>query len=399
MKKGIVRGALLGLVCLCALAIHRKWLPDKSCWQNSSQDEISIKLSTDSLVKVEDVFSEIDLCYLDSTDDANISGVALSTKMFDDIILVESSNGVIYAYNYMGHFIGSSKNVRGNGHGEFNVFTGFSYNRYSKQLEILTPKEMLFYDTCFQYKSKQEIPTEDPENDERGTFYRQIFDLSKTRHILLTSPIENRPNEFVVFNSNSENEEERFSYNKYAITESSMQELSFFELNNQRYLFFPPCLTNKIFICDKDGKVEHFAAYTGSELITSKDVEPYSRNRNKMLEFLAYKCNKIMPLRGMGDGKRICTFFKKGGSTLETYTTIFNINDRTSKTVRNRTKIDVYLPIFSKLSGDTLFALVPPQDIGKMGKLSILNKKSKSLVESASDESNYAIAKYILSKK
>ena len=365
---------------------------------NKEKDEINIMLSTDTLTNVEDLFSEIDLCYLDSNDNSNISGVALSTKMFDDIILVESSNGIIYVYNYLGKFLGSSKNVRGNGHGEFNVFTGFSYNRYSQQLEILTPKEMLFYDSNFRYTSKIEIPTEDPQKDVRGTFYRQIFDFSKTQHILLTSPIENRPNEFVLFNSNSIKEGERFSYDKYAITESSMQEQSFFELNDQEYLFFPPCLTNKIFTCNKNGKVEPYATYTGSELISSKDVEIYSKNRNKMLEFLAYKCNKIMPLRGLGNSKRICTFFKKGGSTLDTYTTIFNINNRTSKTVRNRTRTDVYLPIFSKMSGDTLFALVPPQDIKKMGKLSILNRKSKSLIESASDETNYAIAKYILSK-
>lgn len=133
-------------------------------------------------------------------------------------------------------------------------------------------------------------------------------------------------------------------------------------------------------------------------MIGVEDVKPYKNNRNKMLEYLTFKCEKIIPLRGLGNDKLVCTFFKAGGTTHDTYTSFFNLKDRKSKTIKNRENGVVNLPIFSKIEGDTLYALVPPEDVKKMGTLSILNQKSRQLVKTASDDANYALAKYILSK-
>lgn len=363
------------------------------------EDTIEVNLSKDNLSDIEDVFSEIDMCYLGDTVDAAISGVVLSAQMQDGIIIVEGSEGVLYVYDYLGRFLGDSKNVRGNGSGEFKVMTGYTYNRYSKQIEVLTPNDMLFYDTSFRFLGKKRIPTESPQQNKKGTFFRQIYDISESKHILLTSSLERRQNEFIIFDSNLLKEEENFSYNNYEIADISMQQQSFSELNSQQYLFFPNCLTNKVFIYDSnDGKIIPYIKYTGGDLIGVEDVKPYKNNRNKMLEYLAFKCEKIIPLRGLGNDKFVCTFFKAGGTTRDTYTSFFNLKDRKSKTIKNREETVVNLPIFSKIEGDTLYALVPPADVKKMGSLSILNQKSRQLVKTASDDANYALAKYILSK-
>lgn len=118
-----------------------------------------------------------------------------------------------------------------------------------------------------------------------------------------------------------------------------------------------------------------------------------------MLEYLTFKCEKIIPLRGLGNNDVIYTFFKAGGTTRETYTSIFYIKDKTSKNLKNRTETTVKIPVFNKIKGDTLYALVTPEDVKKMKHLSILNQKSKQLIEKASDETNYALARYTLSKK
>lgn len=365
-----------------------------------AENTIEIDLSKENLSSVERVFSEVDICYLDNTDDAAISGVVLSTQMQDGIMLVEGNEGILYVYDYSGHFLSSSKKVKGHGHGEFNIFTGYSYNSFSKQIEILTPNELLFYDTSFKFIKKTKIPTESPQKDIKGTFFRQIYDTSESKHIFLTSPIERRQNELIIFDSNSLKEEKNISYNNYVIAETSMQEQGFFGLDSQQYLFFPTCLTNKVFIYDNNNKsVRPYIKYVGLELISEEDVKPYENNRNKMLEYLAFKCEKIIPLRGFGNNDVIGTFFKAGRTTRDTYTSFFYVKDRTSKTIKNREETKVNLPIFNTIEGDTLYALVPPEDVKKIGRLSILNQKSKKLIENASDNTNYALAKYILSKR
>lgn len=386
--------------CIAAVMIITAAL-NVAC-QNNKMDKgtIKIDLSKGSLSNIEDVFSEIDICYLDSTEDAIISGVVLSCQMNDDIMIVEGSEGILYVYDYFGHYIGSSKRTKGNGHGEFNVFTGYSYNNYTKRVEIVTPNELLFYDTSFNFLGKKKIPTESPQKDLNGTFFRQIYDISESKHILLTSPIERKRNEFFTFDSNIAKEEDNISYNSYEIAEISMQEQSFYELNKTQYLFFPPCLTNKAFIYDNNSrKIKPYIEYIGTDLINTEDVKQYKNNRNKMLEYLTFKCEKIIPLRGLGNNDVIYTFFKAGGTTRETYTSIFYIKDKTSKNLKNRTETTVKIPVFNKIKGDTLYALVTPEDVKKMKHLSILNQKSKQLIEKASDETNYALARYTLSKK
>ena len=365
-----------------------------------NKESMEVKLSKDNLSSIEEVFSEIDICYLGDTVDTEISGVAVSVQMRDGIILVEGSEGVLYVYDYSGHFLGNSKNVRGKGRGEFNIMTGYTYNRYSKQIEVLTPVDLLFYDTNFRFLGKKRIPTEYPEQNKKGTFFRQICDISESRHIMLTSPLENRQNELVLFDSNLLKEEYCISYNDYEIAEISMQEQSFFELNSQQYLFFPNCVTNKVFIFDSnDESLVSYIKYTGEDLISAEDVKPYKNNRNKMLEYLAFKSAKIIPLRGMGNESLICTLFKAGGTTRDTYTSFFNVKNGNSKTIKNREKGVVNLPIFNRIEGDTLYAIVPPEDVKKMETLSILNKKSRQLIKTAPEDGKYAIAKYILSRR
>ena len=303
-------------------------------------------------------------------------------------------------YDFSVRFLGYSKNVRGKGRGEFNIMTGYTYNRYSKQIEVLTPVDLLFYDTNFRFLGKKRIPTEYPEQNKKGTFFRQICDISESRHIMLTSPLENRQNELVLFDSNLLKEEYCISYNDYEIAEISMQEQSFFELNSQQYLFFPNCVTNKVFIFDSnDENLVSYIKYTGEDLISAEDVKPFKNNRNKMLEYLAFKSAKIIPLRGMGNESLICTLFKAGGTTRDTYTSFFNVKNGNSKTIKNREKGVVNLPIFNRIEGDTLYAIVPPEDVKKMETLSILNKKSRQLIKTAPEDGKYAIAKYILSRR
>ena len=365
-----------------------------------NKESMEVKLSKDNLSSIEEVFSEIDICYLGDTVETEISGVVVSVQMRDGIILVEGSEGVLYVYDYSGHFLGNSKNVRGKGRGEFNIMTGYTYNRYSKQIEVLTPVDLLFYDTNFRFLGKKRIPTEYPEQNKKGTFFRQICDISESRHIMLTSPLENRQNELVLFDSNLLKEEYCISYNDYEIAEISMQEQSFFELNSQQYLFFPNCVTNKVFIFDSnDESLVSYIKYTGEDLISAEDVKPYKNNRNKMLEYLAFKSAKIIPLRGMGNESLICTLFKAGGTTRDTYTSFFNVKNGNSKTIKNREKGVVNLPIFNRIEGDTLYAIVPPEDVKKMETLSILNKKSRQLIKTAPEDGKYAIAKYILSRR
>ncbi|MGM9718503.1 MAG: 6-bladed beta-propeller [Prevotella sp.] len=365
-----------------------------------NKESMEVKLSKDNLSSIEEVFSEIDICYLGDTVDTEISGVAVSVQMRDGIILVEGSEGVLYVYDYSGHFLGNSKNVRGKGRGEFNIMTGYTYNRYSKQIEVLTPVDLLFYDTNFRFLGKKRIPTEYPEQNKKGTIFRQICDISESRHIMLTSPLEKRQNELVLFDSNLLKEEYCISYNDYEIAEISMQEQSFFELNSQQYLFFPNCVTNKVFIFDSnDESLVSYIKYTGEDLISAEDVKPYKNNRNKMLEYLAFKSAKIIPLRGMGNESLICTLFKAGGTTRDTYTSFFNVKNGNSKTIKNREKGVVNLPIFNRIEGDTLYAIVPPEDVKKMETLSILNKKSRQLIKTAPEDGKYAIAKYILSRR
>ena len=93
--------------CIAAVMIITAAL-NVAC-QNNKMDKgtIKIDLSKGSLSNIEDVFSEIDICYLDSTEDAIISGVVLSCQMNDDIMIVEGSEGILYVYDYFGHYIGS----------------------------------------------------------------------------------------------------------------------------------------------------------------------------------------------------------------------------------------------------------------------------------------------------
>lgn len=101
----------------------------------------------------QELFSKVEIISLQNKDDLILSNVS-QIIVEEPYILIKDSKNVIYVYTDKGNLVSSSSRKIGNGLGEYSIVTAFGFNSNTNHVEILTPQNLLCYDTHFNFVKK-----------------------------------------------------------------------------------------------------------------------------------------------------------------------------------------------------------------------------------------------------
>lgn len=276
-----------------------------SCANKSeNSDEIQvIDLSNPEQVSLGDVFSELEVIYMD----AGVKSIVPSANYVqpcDDKYVFKDNRDNFYVFDKKGRFISSSKLVDGHGHGEIVTPMGGCYNPYSKNIEIITPTNLMFYDVNFKFIKSVPLPTEYPNasNNNTSLFFYDIYDLSDHLHVLMSNKDLRSPalNTLSIFDSEKQEIVKTISYDKDVMGKFLNQAFSFQNYADDEIIFIPPCYSKYAYKFDKDElELRRFVSFNyGDEFYTAEDLKPILKetNTDKYIEYLS-KNYKRSPMR------------------------------------------------------------------------------------------------------
>jgi len=238
--------------CLLSLVI----LQLCSCVNSAENtDEIhELDISTPKQVSLDDVFSGLDVVYMDASIQSYANGVN-KLHLCNDKYLIMDYHYDFFVFDKSGHFISSSKSIRGKGHGEIYISIGGTYNPYSQNIEIITPTHLKFYDMNFKYVKSVPLPTEHPneKNDNTPLFFSEIYDLSDHIHVLLPNEDDRcmEKNTLFVFDSEKQEIVKKISYDEDVMLNTSIQKNPFQDFDEKTNLFFPTGYSKYVYKFDK----------------------------------------------------------------------------------------------------------------------------------------------------
>ena len=196
-----------------------------SCVNNTENTEEVhvIDVSNPKQVSLRDVFSELEVVYMDASVNSYIKG-ARDSKICDDKYLIMDYHYDFFVFDRTGNFISSSKSVRGNGHGEVNISIGGTFNPYTHNIEILTPVNIMIYDLNFKFVGSVSLPKKQlsDKNNDISFIYDKIYDLSDHLHLLMPNNDYRgqHTNTYVVFDSKKQEIIKEISYSDDVILSS-----------------------------------------------------------------------------------------------------------------------------------------------------------------------------------
>ena len=276
-----------------------------SCANKSeNSDEIQvIDVSNPEQVSLGDVFSELEVIYMD-TGVESIVPSANYVQPCDDKYVFKDNRDNFYVFDKKGRFISSSKLVDGHGHGEIVTPMGGCYNPYSKNIEIITPTNLMFYDVNFKFIKSVPLPTEyqKTSNNNKPLFFDEIYDLSEHLHVLITPKdnLSQAVNTLFIFDSEKQEIVKTINYDKDVMGKFLNQAFSFQNYADDEIIFIPPCYSKNVYKFDKDNlELRRFISFNyGDEFYTEEDLKPIQKEANpvKIDEYLS-KNYKRSPIR------------------------------------------------------------------------------------------------------
>lgn len=277
-----------------------------SCANNSSEivgDAKEIDLSNIEQMCLSDVFSELEVVHMDAGVKSMVPNANYVQPCDDKYVFIDNQRKV-YVFDKKGHFISSSKSVYGNGHGEFVISMGGSYNPYSNNIEIITPTDLMFYDINFKYIKSVPLPTEyqKTSNNNKPLFFDEIYDLSEHLHVLITPKdnLSQAVNTLFIFDSEKQEIVKTINYDKDVMGKFLNQAFSFQNYADDEIIFIPPCYSKNVYKFDKDNlELRRFISFNyGDEFYTEEDLKPIQKEANpvKIDEYLS-KNYKRSPIR------------------------------------------------------------------------------------------------------
>ena len=261
----------------------------------------------------------------------------------------------------------SSEDKIGNGHKEYSIVMGYSYNPYNNNIEILTPDHLLCYDVNFNLLKKVKLPTKLAKSKDTGLMFDRIYDLSKHLHVLIPTSVSGESTDMLVFDSSSSKILKNIDYEMDEIDKINMQSDCFFMRKGSAVTFVPPIYSDYIYTfdattmeCSRKYKFEG-----GSNMLTKNDLEAFGSNENKKNLFLMNTDKEILVSK-MEVDKAIIVHVKKGNRLSDWYSILY---DKASGELK---KINLYsgkkkiFPLIKNVDAQSLYAYVEKQDLPSM---------------------------------
>lgn len=277
----------------------------ESCVSNT--EEVSgiiqvVDVSNPKHVKLDDLFSELEVIHMESGIKSYVPNARYVQQCGDKYIFMDNSLN-FYVFDTKGHFISSSKLVEGHGHGEYTVPMGGCYNPYTKNIEIITPLNLLVYDMNFKFIKSVPLPAELPNesNNNHAQLFEYIYDLSDHLHVLISSsdPRTQYVNTMFIFDSEKQEVIKKISFNEDVIHNIFSQSFPFLNYDDENLLFIPPRNSQCIYKFDKKKQeLQRFLSFNyGKDFYSPEDLETIrkSSGEKEMYKYIV-KNPKKFPL-------------------------------------------------------------------------------------------------------
>ena len=156
MIKEILNISIKGIVMIFII------LSVYSCQRESNQNIEILSIGDPMKLKeFTDVFSDVELIFLDSTKDALLSSVEKMYVLNDTFYIKDGRSQNIFIYEKDGSFLSNTKRIRGCSGKEVQVISDFLVNPYAQNIEILNPYGAVYiYDKSINFVDKFRVPKE-----------------------------------------------------------------------------------------------------------------------------------------------------------------------------------------------------------------------------------------------
>ena len=362
-----------------------------SCGNNKTikvdnSKEISLADAKEGDLK--DIISKIEVIELPRIENSYFAGYD-RFLVKDGMFIIQDRKGTLFVFGNDGNFISNSANKIGKGEEEYYILLAYTYNNFSKEIEVVTPTGIKKYDKLFNFKGKIDFSSKDL----KTLMFDHIYDISDHEHILF-SPLEfeNGESNIYIYDSKKQEIVKKYPY-PAECPYITMQGQNIITDDNFLAL---PCMNYSFYQINKtDYNIEKILSLDfGNNKLKESDYSNRG-DRKAIQSYLAHDCKKYLPLRTFRDKNKLVSIVKAGPKRSDFRTYIVNL-DTSESTYLSYDDGNIKTPLFEAFSDGVLYACVAEDEIMDTIDESLLDAKSKSVVEKHTDESNYYIVKYHL---
>jgi hypothetical protein len=311
----------------------------------------------------------------------------------EGLYIINDNLDVVSIFDEKGNFISNSGNKMGGGPEDYYTFMGFSYNHILKSIDILTPYHAINYDLNFNFIHKTNLPAWPKTSEKKlSQFFESSYAVNENESVILPTTASENPFRIIIYNMKEERIVKKIDYSEDIVAGINAQIVNLYPLNDSLICFSPQALSYVHYTINKKtlslGKTFKFDF--GKQNIKPSDLNQYKTDREKN-DYLFLESKYPLPLRTFFNNEYIISTIKIKNE----YYTYLNL--RKADTVylfNNRGKYKT--PVFDYLNGNILYAVILPYELKDYIDLSLLDDKSKKIIENISDDDNPIVVKYYL---
>ena len=360
----------------------------QSCKESGSDQAVeTISVKPDRVSDYKDVIDHLRIVALSTTKDAYMASLN-KVQVYDDYFFFNDNKDILFLFKRNGDLVSTSRRVMGYGKGEYHLCLDYSYNAYSKQIEVLVPGGILFFDRNFHFLRKVTFM----DKELKSGYFDFINDLGENRHLLMEMPENVKKEEFQYYIYDSQKEKiilsksyspdcqyitmQRRNISDHDFLAFPCMNYTFYKINLQNYQLTP-------FVHLDFGE----KAWDEGDIGGSTDID---KIRESML-----KTKKSLALRTYKSGDMLVSLIKEGPRIENFKTAIINLKTKDVKVL----KYDygtIKIPFMDYYLNGVIYACVPAEKLADYVDEGLLDEESKSVFASRSDDSNYYMLEYYL---
>lgn len=259
-----------------------------SCVSKKGDNVDTIVLESKTIKTSNEFFSEIEVIPLRESDNTPYLSNVSKMEVFDDGLLLCDNRGVLSFFSHNGRQLSSSNSKIGNGAGEYVTLTAFTYNSFSKNIEVVTPQSILFYDKDFNLVSQSPIPSKFPDGIDGGVFFGYIYDISVSKHLLIPNSVSENKYEIYVFDSSKDKVIRKVSFSEDVMAGITMQGICFFKKSQDNLYFSPPCVSHHLYTFDTQNMhlTKRLKLSPGENGVKEDEIKSRENDERELKDFL-----------------------------------------------------------------------------------------------------------------
>ncbi|MBD5244879.1 MAG: 6-bladed beta-propeller [Bacteroides sp.] len=370
-----------------------------SCTSNitnsESEPEEYYNLSTATDASISDIFSGVEAIPLLFEGDYYPESFYIMTST-DEHFIIQNNKGDIFVFDNVGHYVSSSKDVYGQGPGEYTIEMGTCWNPYNRQIAVITPKRLMRYDVEFNFIGESDIPTRYGDKDDTLLF-SLIYPQSESKYLLGPTGFSIISGCFVDYDAAAGKLGEYLDFSNDMLANTNSQPSYFFRLKSGETLFAPPCMTNYVYSFNPDKlTIERKIKYDMGELsLTKADLDAHTNPENplELGEYLLNTENPI-PSRVLPTSDVIFFNVRRGRKVIDQETIAVNRKNGEIKRLPMFRNEKVLFPQLYDIDEDFVYAAVDKAQLQNSPEL-LLGKELTSVPNfDTLDDETYIVLKY-----